>query len=309
MTTAAEERIESSPRKWHDAVAGAVAGAGARLATAPLDLLKIRRQLDTARYPGPSLWSSWTRVVREEGGFSALFRGTAAATYLWIGYSSVQFLAYARAKGYLEGRMDPFATAFASGAAAGCAATAATYPFDFCRTIFAARGLLPPTHSLRDADPLVNGKSFEPPVSLRGFVASLYRQRGIGAFYAGIGPALVQIVPYMGLNFAIYDRLASGDRGVASSAYAGTVSGITSKVIVYPLDTVKRRLQSQAVFGPAANGSVYEGLVDCFRQMSKNEGVKSLYRGMLPSVLKNGIATGLSFSLYRWSKNLLERIH
>ena len=296
--------------QWHNAVAGGAAGAGARLATAPLDLIRIRRQLErNVTYPRPTLIQSITKVVRDEGGFLALFRGSVAATYLWVGYSTVQFAVYGHVKHYLESsyyqdhhELHSTSIAFVSGATAGVCATMASYPFDICRTIFAAQGL-PGLNSLHH-DPAGTRGTFQPPKSLYDFAISLYRQKGFKGFYAGSGPASIQIMPYMGLNFAIYDRLTSGDKAVGVSAYAGTVSGATSKMIVYPLDTVKRRLQAQAVFGPGDD--IYEGMVDCFRKMIKKERVSSLYRGLVPSILKTGIATGLSFSLFRWSKNLLE---
>ena len=114
----------------------------------------------------------------------------------------------------------------------------------------------------------------------------------------------------MGLNFAIYDALTSGDRDIGVSGYAGTISGPVSKILVYPIDTIKKRLQAQAVFGPTRLGDdVYNGLWDCLRTIWRNEGALGFYRGLFPSVLKTGIATGLSFSLYRGTKNFLEGIH
>lgn len=292
--------------QWHNLAAGAVAGAGARLATAPLDLLRIRRQLDkSVIYPRQSLWSSFATIAKDEGGVFALFRGNVAAIYLWVGYSAVQFAVYGRIKEWIEAKdgtqqSHPTAVSFVSGAIAGLAATLGTYPFDISRTIFAARGL--PQHSLQDA-----AGTFRPPKSLYDFAFSLYQQKGLKGFYAGSGPASIQVVPYMGLNFAIYDYLTEEKRGVGFSAYAGMISGCVSKIIVYPIDTIKKRMQEQAVFGPS--GDTYEGTVDCLLKMSRKEGIRSFYRGLIPSVWKTGIATGLSFSLYRYTKNCLEALH
>lgn len=300
--------------QWHNSAAGAVAGAGARLATAPLDLVRIRRQLDrSVTYPRPSLMSSFATIIRDEGGFFALFRGSLAATYLWVGYSTVQFGVYGHIKAWFESyddptRPHPTIVAFLSGGSAGLCATVATYPFDICRTTFAARGMTP-TSSIQSsfADPNLSPAAFRPPKSLHEFAMSLYRQKGLRAFYAGCFPASIQIIPYMGLNFAIYDYATSGDRAIGISAYAGTISGSVSKIIVYPIDTVKKRIQAQAVFGPV--GDIYFGMVDCFAKIWRNEGYRGFYRGLLPSVLKTGIATGLSFSLYRGTKNFLEELH
>ena len=68
---------------WHNFVAGGFAGAGSRVATAPLDLIRIRRQLSpVVTYPSESLWQTWNKIVKNEGGVTALFRGNVAAIYV-----------------------------------------------------------------------------------------------------------------------------------------------------------------------------------------------------------------------------------
>ena len=210
------------------------------------------------------------------------------------------------------------------GAGAGTCATLATYPFDVCRTTFAARGIATtppaprrqpmPFSSLVEPCLKSPGSHHHPPVSttpprtIPEFVTQLYQQKGWIGFYAGAGPAVVQIIPYMGLNFAIYDALTAGDKGVALSAWAGSISGAVSKMMIYPMDTVKRRLQAQAFFS-GQDVIHYDGLRDCVVKIFRDEGVVSFYRGMVPSVLKTTIATGLSFALFRSTKNALEVFH
>jgi len=320
-----EDELASYPA-WHNAVAGGAAGAGSRVATAPLDLIRIRRQLTpVVTYPRETLLGSWRKIVQNEGGVTALFRGNTAAVYLWIGYAAVQFSLYNKTKDWIstkdpEGRY-PTTRAFVAGANAGLWATLATYPFDVCRTAFAARGLIKetpqqvPFSSL--VEPHYNSKglpSFEarqvgnssPPRTLAGFASQVYRQKGIRGFYAGAGPAVIQIIPYMGLNFAIYDFLTAGDRRVTLSGYAGSISGAISKIIIYPIDTIKRRLQAQAFY---ESQQKYKGMLDCMKCIARDEGIANFYRGIVPSVLKTTIATGLSFALFRSTKNLLEGIH
>ena len=71
---------------WHNVVAGAAAGAGARFFTAPLDLIKIRRQLAKptegffTSFSPLGIFHSMRDVVRNEGGIASLFRGNLAAT-------------------------------------------------------------------------------------------------------------------------------------------------------------------------------------------------------------------------------------
>ncbi|KAL7566927.1 hypothetical protein ACA910_008650 [Epithemia clementina (nom. ined.)] len=346
---------------WHNLVAGGFAGAGSRVATAPLDLIRIRRQLaPPVVYPSESLWETWVKIVRNEGGITALFRGNLAAIFLWVGYSAVQFSLFSHIRDYIQScNGSASVAAFWAGAAAGSCATIATYPFDLCRTTFAARGIsnnetaqmtgstLRPTttgnpkaqfaSSYRSPgqpvpfsslmEPQYHRTSFNasmrtnaPPKTITEFAIQMYQQKGIRGFYYGAGPAVLQIIPYMGLNFMIYDALVAGDKRVQNSGYAGALSGATSKILVYPIDTVKRRLQAQAFYGTPTEQIVsvgrslktskkYTSMVDCTFRIAKEEGFASFYRGLLPSVLKTTIASSLSFALFRFGKNTLEFIH
>ena len=198
------------------------------------------------------------------------------------------------------------------------------------------------------------------PRTLIQFVQQMYQIQGFRGFYAGVTPAIIQIIPYMGCNFAIYDYLttttstrttthadddptsshtatSSGDKSVSIglSAYAGSISGALSKMMVYPLDTVKRRLQAQAFFTSShvwQDGSHhhnsqdtttashtntshpsrhkhYNGMYDCILSIYRNEGMASFYRGIVPSVLKTAIATSLTFSCFRWTQSTLHWTH
>ena len=177
----------------------------------------------------------------------------------------------------------------------------------------------------------------------------MYQQRGLKGFLAGSAPGFLQIVPYMGLNFALHDLFVSkiGSNDSKVSGIAGMGAGVISKFLVYPLDTVKKRLQAQAfwekgsgtlntnritsynsaflqddslsrkVVGAVNRGVgrkksevvVYDGMVDCFRQIAKRESVSAFYKGLVPSLLKSSVSTGASFWLFTLTKNVLQSIH
>lgn len=81
----------------------------------------------------------------------------------------------------------------------------------------------------------------------------------------------------------------------------GLLAGISSKVIVYPLDVIKKRLQVQ---GMSKNNYLlntkphYKGFSDCLMTTIRNEGVLGLYRGIFPAVIKAGIANSIYFTIY-----------
>ncbi|KAI9737308.1 MAG: hypothetical protein M1818_005841 [Claussenomyces sp. TS43310] len=63
---------------------------------------------------------------------------------------------------------------------------------------------------------------------------------------------------------------------------AGAIAGISEILIMYPLDVAKTRIQLQTGTGGADH---YNGMVDCFRKIIKNEGFGRLYRGIEAPIL------------------------
>ncbi|ORZ30836.1 mitochondrial carrier domain-containing protein [Catenaria anguillulae PL171] len=57
----------------------------------------------------------------------------------------------------------------------------------------------------------------------------------------------------------------------------GSFAGVCGKIVEFPADTVKVKLQSQPIDGSA---KLYNGPVDCFRQTVAREGFRGLYRGL-----------------------------
>jgi hypothetical protein len=85
-------------------------------------------------------------------------------------------------------------------------------------------------------------------------------------------------------------------------------------------DTVKKRLQAQTFASllkptPSTVASnlpyqnQYKGMVDCIIKTARDESIIGFYRGMVPSVMKNAAATGITFAIFTLSKNALEVAH
>ncbi|MCJ1306194.1 Mitochondrial 2-oxodicarboxylate carrier 2 [Hypocenomyce scalaris] len=64
---------------------------------------------------------------------------------------------------------------------------------------------------------------------------------------------------------------------------AGAVAGVSEILTMYPLDVVKTRVQLQQGKGVGNEG--YNGMLDCFRKIIKNEGFSRLYRGITAPIL------------------------
>jgi len=149
---------------------------------------------------------------------------------------------------------------------------------------------------------------------MREFAQITVNRYGIQGLYAGMTPAVVQIIPYMGLNFTLYDLLTkwADDFGVQGAGAAGFISGGLSKFAVYPLDTIKKRLQAQTLISPLSpdvplNPLRFNGIIDCFSTIYKMEGIASFYKGLVPTVIKSMLGTGLTFSAFDLTRSALER--
>jgi len=81
----------------------------------------------------------------------------------------------------------------------------------------------------------------------------------------------------------------------------GSIAGVIGKIIEYPFDTVKVRLQSQ----PSTLPQLYAGPLDCINQSLRAEGVRGLYRGISAPLLGAAIETSSLFFSYRLAQDAL----
>jgi mitochondrial ornithine carrier protein len=76
-------------------------------------------------------------------------------------------------------------------------------------------------------------------------------------------------------------------------------AGIVGKVVEYPFDTVKVRLQSQPENLPLR----YTGPLDCFKQSLQSGGINGLYRGVSAPLFGAAVETSSLFFSYRLAQN------
>ncbi|OCK83085.1 mitochondrial 2-oxodicarboxylate carrier [Lepidopterella palustris CBS 459.81] len=82
---------------------------------------------------------------------------------------------------------------------------------------------------------------------------------------------------------------------------AGAVAGVSEILVMYPLDVVKTRVQLQTGKGAGEEG--YNGMIDCFRKIIKNEGFSRLYRGISAPILMEAPKRATKFAANdEWGK-------
>ncbi|KAG2432911.1 hypothetical protein HXX76_008641 [Chlamydomonas incerta] len=223
-----------------------------------------------------------------------------------------------------------------------------------------AQGLLYPLDTIRTR------LAVSPPGTYNGILHAAYRIRrdeGVAAFYRGLTPSMIGILPFAGVDIALFEAFKEilyekydGRPPHMAIVGAGMLSSSIAQVVSYPLALVRTRLQAQSVLrpvhphhqlqqqhqpahaaagrgpshhvphagkpgvkhhhghhphlhhppAPACTGpggqAKYRGMVDVFRKTIQNEGIRGLYKGMLPNLLKLAPAAGIGWFVFEETK-------
>ncbi|KAI8808321.1 mitochondrial carrier domain-containing protein [Cladochytrium replicatum] len=84
----------------------------------------------------------------------------------------------------------------------------------------------------------------------------------------------------------------------------GSIAGVTGKVVEFPFDTVKLRLQTQPV-GPNGRGLLFNGAIDCFGKTVRGEGFSGLYKGLSTPLFGSVVENAFLFMCYGASLDLM----
>ncbi|XP_037956574.1 mitochondrial thiamine pyrophosphate carrier-like [Teleopsis dalmanni] len=304
--------------QFHQAVSGALSGCLTRTLTQPFDVLKIRFQLQleplkTSKNSNILISSKYTsllqasRLIYKEEGIKAFWKGHNSGQMMSITYALIQFWSYEQIR--LKGSQTTWfkdhthVSNFVSGGLAGCIATTISMPFDIVRTRVIAQDHNVPYRNVMNT------------------LSVILRDEGVRGLFRGLVPTVVQIGPLVGCNFLFYRIINDFGLNLLHPSQqhlpawyllmSGGVAGTLSKVILYPLDFIKKRLQLQGfkhqrvTFG---RNHTCNGAIDCIRVAMREEGAISFYKGVVPTLYKSGLTTALYFVLYDASMRFFEEM-
>ena len=72
-----------------------------------------------------------------------------------------------------------------------------------------------------------------------------------------------------------------------------------------PMDTIKTRLVTQA--GSAGGAIPYKGIIDCAVRVTREEGIKSFYKGLPPRLISVVPMIGIQFTAYEFMKRTMQK--
>ncbi|KAJ2941827.1 hypothetical protein O0L34_g10633 [Tuta absoluta] len=187
-----------------------------------------------------------------------------------------------QAEGAKLGQGATVVTSLIAGAAAGAIAKTAIAPLDRAK---------------------INFQTSHIPYSARAvvlFLKNSARKEGFIALWRGNSATMARIVPYAAIQFTAHEqwkKLLRVDTPAAAKAHpivhlvAGSLAGVTSQSLTYPLDLARARMA-------VTDASEYKTLRQVFVKVIQNEGARTLYRGYPATVLGVIPYAGASFFTY-----------
>uniref|UniRef100_UPI0035900956 mitochondrial coenzyme A transporter SLC25A42 isoform X3 n=1 Tax=Myxine glutinosa TaxID=7769 RepID=UPI0035900956 len=153
--------------------------------------------------------------------------------------------------------------------------------------------------------------------NVRQALVQIYQEEGVRALCRGFMPTILGIIPYAGLSFFTYEtckRVYEEHCGglqphPVERLIFGACAGVVGQSASYPLDVVRRRMQTSGT--PKSNiasgghgiivlvASTKKSARGTLLQVVQEEGVvRGLYKGLSMNWVKGPIAVGISFTTF-----------
>jgi len=280
--------------------AGGIAGGIAKTVIAPLDRSKIFFQTNETKNYRFRYALRWLKHGYKTEGLLSLWRGNTATLARIVPYSAINFMSFEQYKKLLkvEDPGTPGYHRFVAGSMAGSTGQLFTYPLDRARAVMAVT----PSNQNRN---------------LAVVFCNIYKEEGFLALYRGLTPTLLGVIPYAGTSFFTYETLkgwAVQRKGGDSShpmlpsplerLAAGAVAGLLGQTASYPLDIVRRRMQTGRQLG---KGSKYVTVVGTLLTVYRNEGIyRGWYKGLSMNLIKGPIAVSIAYTVNDYVRIVLD---
>ncbi|KAM6946472.1 solute carrier family 25 member 15a [Aplochiton taeniatus] len=290
-----------------DLSAGALGGTACVFTGQPFDTAKVKMQTFPTMYRGflHCFASTYKQV-----GLRGLYQGTTPALLANIAENAVLFMSYGCCQDAVRliTKMDRGAPL--SDMQKACAGSLAS--------IFSSLALCPTElvkcrlqamHEMEASGKIASGQKS----TVWAVVRAVLKQDGPLGFYQGLTTTVVREVPGYFCFFGAYELCRSkfaqsmdkdkDNIGVLPLMLSGGLGGACLWLVVYPIDCVKSRIQVHSLVGRQ------EGFIKTFMGVVRSEGVKPLYSGLTPTLIRTFPANGALFLAYEVSrKAMMEKL-
>ncbi|KAL1302895.1 hypothetical protein AAFC00_003221 [Neodothiora populina] len=205
---------------------------------------------------------------------------------------------------------------FLAGGIAACGAVTVTHSFETVKIRLQLQGEM---QASKDAPKLYRGV-------LHG-VSVILKNEGLRGLLRGLNCAYLYQIVLNGSRLGFYEPIRShanslylhkslshstdaDSRALQSlpiNVLAGASSGVIGAMLGSPFFLIKTRLQSYSPFLPVGTQHKYRNATDGMRQIYNAEGIKGLYRGVGPAMVRTGFGSSVQLPTYFFAKRRLVR--
>lgn len=141
-----------------------------------------------------------------------------------------------------------------------------------------------------------------------GTAQRIIQREGFMALYKGLTAVYTGIVPKMAIRFLSFEQYKewlqalTGEKSSAVTFTAGLASGLTEAILVVtPAEVCKIRMQSQyhSMLDPTqVQHRKYTNVLQTAMTIVREEGISALYKGVVPTMLRQGCNQAVNFTAY-----------
>lgn len=248
--------------------------------------------VDPGKYK--SMYAMMSDVVKTEG-VTGFWRGNSINVMRIAPQGAIGFFAKDYFKAELAGpgnKPTPLQTLAASMMSGICCQTG-VYPLDIIRT------------RITTTPDLYVGTKYDLYTGVADAWKTIVRDEGYRGLFKGLYPANMFAVPYYGTQFFCYDMLkvAYTSWGIEEGQPErkinplvalpfGSIASMTACFVAFPFQMVWKRIQTQGIGGRPI---LYSGPWNCMVTVIKEEGVRGVYAGLRPNLVKLAPTGALTF--------------
>ncbi|KAM9320762.1 mitochondrial ornithine transporter 1-like [Gastrophryne carolinensis] len=284
-----------------DLTAGAAGGTACVLTGQPFDTAKVKMQTFPNLYKG--LIDCGVKTYKQVG-FRGFYKGTSPALIANIAENSVLFMSYGFCQRIVKRSIGLDKNAQLSDLQNAGAGSLASF---FAALVLCPTELvkcrLQAMYELQLSGKILHGQN-----TTWSVVKGIIQQEGPLGFYRGLTSTICREMPGYFFFFGGYELsrsfFASGgkskdDLGPGALIASGSCGGIALWLVVYPVDCIKSRIQVLSMIGKQA------GFMKTGSSIVKNEGVRALYSGLKPTLIRAVPANGALFLAYEYSRKFM----
>ena len=319
-TTPGDRLGFATAERWHLFAFGMVGACSGELVTQPMDLVKVRMQLQ-GQVGEPIIYKSnlqaFIGVVRNEG-VKALYSGLQPALLRQATYGSLRIGMYEPVKDFVNSHYGSdvdrpqLVVKVFSGALTGSLAASICCPTDVIKVRMQADGMINKSLFAHKFDPTVVrwSNSHRHYDNVFDAFKKTYKYEGLRGLWSGVVPTAQRAAIVAAVELSAYDEIKEilvhyfdlEPRAPTTHLQAAIGAAFFSVLASSPADVVRSRIMNQPR-DEFANPTKYTSSWDCMKKSVKAEGITCMWKGGTAAFFRNGPHCVVNFLIVEQLRN------